>query len=148
MAASHNRTYVPVNRGTVMSRILIPSTSPFAPIMGFSRVVRVGNHISVGGTAPIDKDGNTVGVGDPAAQARQCFETIESCLAQAGASMKDVVRTRMLLTRISDWEQIAIVRGRYFKDILPVDTVLEVSSFINPDWLVEVEVDAVVDHDE
>ena len=131
-----------------MSRILIPSTSPFAPIMGFSRAVRVGNHISVGGTAPIDKDGSTVGVGDPAAQARQCFETIESCLAQAGASMKDVVRTRMLLTRISDWEQIAIVRGRYFKDILPVDTVMEVSSFINPDWLVEVEVDAVVDHDE
>ena len=131
-----------------MSRILIPSTSPFAPIMGFSRAVRVGNHVSVGGTAPIDKDGNTVGVGDPAAQARQCFETIESCLAQAGASMKDVVRTRMLLTRISDWEQIAIVRGRYFKDILPIDTVMEVSSFIHPDWLVEVEVDAVVDHDE
>ncbi len=131
-----------------MSRILVPSSSPFAPIMGFSRAVRVGNHVSVGGTAPIDKDGMTVGVGDPAAQARQCFETIESCLAQAGASIKDVVRTRMLLTRISDWEKIAKVRGEYFKDILPVDTVMEVSSFINPDWLVEVEVDAVIDHDE
>lgn len=131
-----------------MSRILVPSTSPFAPVMGFSRVVRVGNHVSVGGTAPIDADGKTVGVDDPAAQVRQCFETIESCLSEAGASMNDVVRTRMLLTRISDWEQIAIVRGEFFKDILPVDTVMQVSSFINPEWLVEVEVDAVIDHDD
>ena len=130
-----------------MSRILVPSTSPFAPVMGFSRVVRVGNHLSVGGTAPIDTEGNTVGLGDPAAQVRQCFETIESCLLQAGASMSDVVRTRMLLTRISDWEEVAKVRGEYFKDILPVDTVMQVGSFIDPDWLVEVEVDAVVDHD-
>ena len=131
-----------------MSRILVPSTSPFAPIMGFSRVVRVGNHVSVGGTAPIDADGKTVGVGDPAAQVRKCFETIESCLSQAGASMSDVVRTRMLLTRISDWEQIAKVRGEYFKDILAVDTVMQVNGFINPDWLVEVEVDAVIDDDD
>ena len=83
------------HRGIVMSRILVPSTSPFAPVMGFSRVVRVGNHLSVGGTAPIDTEGNTVGLGDPAVQVRQCFETIESCLLQAGASMSDVVRTRM-----------------------------------------------------
>ena len=131
-----------------MSRILVPSTSPFASVMGFSRVVRVGNHVSVGGTAPIDADGKTVGVGDPAAQVRQCFETIEVCLAQAGASMKDVVRTRMLLTRISDWKEIARVRGEYFKEILPVDTVMEVSGFINPDWLVEVEVDAIIDRDQ
>ena len=131
-----------------MSRTLVPSTSPFAPVLGFSRVVRVGNFLSVGGTAPIDAEGNTVGVGDPAAQVRQCFETIESCLEQAGASMSDVVRTRMLLTRISDWEEVAKVRGQYFKDILPVDTVMQVSSFINPDWLVEVEVDAVIDEDD
>jgi enamine deaminase RidA (YjgF/YER057c/UK114 family) len=98
--------------------------------------------------AAIDKDRNTVGIGDPAAQARQCFETIESCLAQAGASMKDVMRTQMLLTRIPDWEQMAKEHGGYFKDILPVDTVMEVSSFINPYWLVAVEVDAVVDHEE
>jgi len=104
--------------------------------------------VSVGGTAPIDTDGKTVGVGDPAEQVRQCFETIESCLSQAGASMSDVVRTRMLLTRISDWEQIAKVRGEYFKDILPVDTVMQVNGFINPDWLVEVEVDAVIDDDD
>ena len=130
-----------------MSRTLVPSTSPFASVMGFSRVVRVGNHVSVGGTAPIDAEGNTVGIGDPAAQVRQCFKTIESCLEQAGASMSDVVRTRMLLTRISDWEAVAKVRGEYFKDILPVDTVMQVGGFINPDWLVEVEVDAVVDQD-
>ena len=128
-----------------MSRTLVPSTSPYAPVLGFSRVVRVGNHLSVGGTAPIDAEGNTVGVGDPAAQVRQCFKTIESCLAQAGASMSDVVRTRMLLTRISDWEEVAKVRGEYFRDILPVDTIMQVGGFINPDWLVEVEVDAVID---
>lgn len=130
-----------------MSRTLIPSTSPFASLSGFSRVVRVGNHLSVGGTAPIDADGNTVGVGDPATQVRQCFETIESCLAQAGATLSDVVRTRMLLTRISDWQEIAKVRGEFFRDILPVDTIMQVSGFINPDWLVEVEVDAVIDQE-
>ena len=96
----------------------------------------------------LDADGNTVGLDDPAAQVRQCFETIESCLSEAGASMSDVVRTRMLLTRISDWEEIAKVRGEYFREILPVDTVMQVSSFINPDWLVEVEVDAVIDQEE
>lgn len=127
-----------------MKRTLIPSTSPYAPIIGFSRAVRVGNFVTVGGTAPIDADGKTVGVGDPAAQARQCFETVESALKAAGASMKDVVRTRLLLTRIEDWEAIAEVHGEYFKDIRPVDTVMEVSRFIKSEWLVEVEVDAVV----
>lgn len=127
-----------------MKRTLIPSTSPYAPIIGFSRAVRVGNFVTVGGTAPIDADGNTVGVGDPAAQARQCFETVESALKAAGASLNDVVRTRLLLTRIEDWEAIAEVHGEYFKDIRPVDTVMEVSRFIKSEWLVEVEVDAVV----
>lgn len=130
-----------------MTRKLVPSTSPYAPIIGFSRAVRVGNHISVGGTAPIDANGKTVGVGDPAAQTRQCLETIKAALEQAGASLSDVVRTRMLLTRIEDWQQIAKVRGEYFKDIRPVDTVVEVKGFINKEWLIEVEVDAVVDED-
>jgi enamine deaminase RidA (YjgF/YER057c/UK114 family) len=127
-----------------MVRKLVPSSSPYAPIVGFSRAVRVGNFISVGGTAPIDVDGNTVGVGDPAAQARQCFETIKVALADAGASMEDVIRTRMLLTRIEDWEAIAKVRGEYFKYIRPVDTVMEVGRFVREEWLVEVEVDAIV----
>jgi enamine deaminase RidA (YjgF/YER057c/UK114 family) len=127
-----------------MVRKLVPSSSPFAPIVGFSRAVRVGNFISIGGTAPIDADGNTVGVGDPSAQARQCFETIKLALADAGASMEDVIRTRMLLTRIEDWEAIAEVRGEYFKYIRPVDTVMEVGRFVKEEWLVEVEVDAIV----
>ena len=131
-----------------MTRTLVPSSSPYAPIIGFSRAVRVGNFVSVGGTAPIDRDGNTVGVGDPAAQARQCLETIKAALVEAGASLNDVVRTRMLLTRIEDWEQIARVRGEYFKDVRPVDTVMEVTRFIKSEWLVEIEVDAVVANEE
>jgi len=130
-----------------MARRLVPSGSPYAPIIGFSRAVRVGDFISVGGTAPIDAEGKTVGVGDPARQARQCLETIKAALEAAGASLQDVVRTRMLLTRIGDWEAIAKVRGEYFRDIRPVDTVMEVSRFINPEWLVEIEVDAVVEED-
>jgi enamine deaminase RidA (YjgF/YER057c/UK114 family) len=128
-----------------MTRTLVRSTSPYAAVSGFSRAVRVGNHISVGGTAPIDANGKTVGVGDPAAQTRQCLETIKAALEQAGASLNDVVRTRMLLTRIEDWQEVAEVRGEYFKDIRPVDTVLEVNGFINKEWLIEIEVDAVVD---
>jgi enamine deaminase RidA (YjgF/YER057c/UK114 family) len=113
-------------------------------VIGFSRAVRVGNFVSVGGTAPIDAQGNTVGIGDPAAQVRQCIETISAALQEAGASLDDVVRTRMLLTRIEDWPSIAQVRGEYFKNVLPVDTVMEVSRFIKEEWLVEVEVDAVI----
>jgi len=127
-----------------MPRKLVPSNSPFAQIVGFSRAVRVGNHISVGGTAPIDENGKTIGIRDPAAQTRRCLETITAALESAGASLQDVVRTRMLLTDISHWEQIAKVRGEYFSEIKPVDTVMEVSRFINEDWLVEIEVDAIV----
>jgi len=128
-----------------MKRTLVPSTSPFASIVGFSRAVRVGNVVSVGGTAPLDAAGKTVGVGDPAAQARQCYETIRAALAAAGAGLPDVVRTRTLLTRIEDWEAVAKVRGEYFRDIRPVDTVVQVTRFIDPEWLVEIEVDAVLE---
>ena len=127
-----------------MSRKLVPISSPYAAILGFSRAVRVGNFISVGGTAPIDGEGRTIGIGDPTAQTRQCMETIRLALEEAGATLEDVVRTRMLLTRIEDWDEIAKVRAEYFKDIKPVDTVVEVSRFINADWLIEVEVDAVI----
>lgn len=82
---------------------------------------------------------------DPAAQARRCFEIIKAALEEAGGSIEDVVRTRVLLTRIEDWEVVAQVRGEYFRDIRPVDTVMQVSRFIDPEWLVEIEVDAVVD---
>lgn len=131
-----------------MKRTLVPSSSPFAPILGFSRAVRVGAHVCVGGTAPLAPDGSTVGVGDPAAQARQCYATIEAALAEAGASLAHVVRTRTMLTRIDDWEAVGRVRGELFADTLPVDTVVEVSRFIDSDWLVEIEVDAIVDDGE
>ena len=130
-----------------MSRTLVPSTSPYASKIGFSRAVRVGNFISVGGTAPMDKEGKTVGLNDPAAQTRQCLEIIKAALEDAGASVTDVVRTRTMLTKIEDWEHVAKVRGEYFKDIRPVDTVMEVSRFINPEWLIEIEVDAVISED-
>ncbi|WOH36383.1 RidA family protein [Thalassotalea fonticola] len=128
-----------------MSRVLIPSTSPYASKLGFSRAVKVGNFISIGGTAPIDENGVTIGVGDPAAQTRQCIKTIIAALEEAGATLNDVVRTRMLLTNIDNWKEVAAVRGEYFKDIRPVDTVMQVSQFINPEWLIEIEVDAVVE---
>jgi len=113
-------------------------------VVGFSRAVRVGPYISVGGTAPVDPDGNTVGVGDPAAQARRCLEIIRQALENAGAKLEDVVRTRVLLTNIDDWKQVIDVRAEYFKDIRPVDTIMQVSRFVNPEWLVEFEVDAVI----
>lgn len=127
-----------------MKRKLISSGSPFEDIVGFSRAVRVGPYISIGGTAPMDAEGKTVGVGDVAAQTEQCLETIRLALEKAGAGLQDVVRTRMLLTNINDWEEVAKVRATYFKNIKPVDTIMEVSRFINPDWLIEIEVDAII----
>lgn len=121
------------------------SASPYAPIVGFSRAVRVGNHISVGGTAPIAPDGSTVGIGDPAAQAECCLNIIAAALREVGAEMRHVVRTRAMLTDISHWEPIAQVHGRYFADIRPASTIMQVSTFINPEWLVEFEVDAIID---
>lgn len=128
-----------------MARQLVSSGSPYEPIAGFSRAVRVGNWISIGGTAPIGPDGNTVSPGDAAGQARRCLEIIKAALEQAGAGMNDVVRTRMLLTRIEDWEAVARVRGEYFREIRPVDTIVQVSRFIRPEWLIEIEADAVID---
>ena len=131
-----------------MKRTLVPSSSPYAPIVGFSRAVRVGPFVSVGGTAPLDADGHTVGVGDAAAQTRQCLKTIEAALGAAGASLEDVVRTRTMLTRMEDWEAVARVRGEAFGAIRPVDTVVQVSRFIDPEWLVEIEGVAILTTDE
>ena len=128
----------------MMKRELVSSGSPYEDIVGFSRAVRVGPYITVGGTAPIDKEGNTVGIGNISLQTKQCFETIRTALEKAGSSLCDVVRTRMLLTNIDDWKGAAEVRASYFKTIKPVDTIMQVSRFINPDWLIEIEVDAIV----
>jgi enamine deaminase RidA (YjgF/YER057c/UK114 family) len=123
----------------------VSSGSPYEPRIGISRGVRAGRHIAIAGTAPIGPDRRTVGVGDAAAQARRCFEIVKAALEQLGATLSDVTRTRILLTRIEDWEAVATVHGEFFKDVRPANTVMQVVRFIDPDWLVEVEADAVID---
>jgi enamine deaminase RidA (YjgF/YER057c/UK114 family) len=126
-----------------MTRQTIKSASPLEPIIGFSRAVRVGDHIAIGGTAPIGADGKCAAVGDVVAQTRRCFAIIEAALSEAGASFRDVTRTRILLTRIADWEAVAGIHGEIFGSIRPVTTVVEVSRFVDSDWLIEIEVDAI-----
>ncbi len=128
-----------------MSRQLVSSGSPYEPLIGFSRAVRVGHVIAVGGTAPIGADGQTVAPGDVAGQTRRCLEIIRAALEEAGSGLQDVVRTRTLLQRIDDWQDVARVRAEFFREIRPVDTIVEVSRFVDPAWLIEIEVDAVVD---
>lgn len=124
----------------------VSTGSPYEPIVGVSRAVRAGNLIAVTGTAPLGPDGKTVGVGDPAVQARRCLEIIRAALDQLGAGMHHVYRTRTLLTRIEDWEAVARVHGEFFRDIRPANTIMQVSRFIDPQWLVEFEADAIVDN--
>ncbi len=124
-------------------RQLITSGNPFESRIGFSRAVRVGAHVAVAGTAPIGANGVTVGVGDPAAQAQRCIDIVRAALEQAGCSLADVVRTRVMLTRIEDWEAVAAVHGAVFGNIRPACTVVQVSRFLDPEWLVELEVDAI-----
>ena len=130
-----------------MSRQLIPSGSPYEPRIGFSRAVQVGNFVSVAGTAPIGPDRSTVGIGDPAAQTRRCLEIIRAALEEAGASLKDVIRTRIFLTRAADWERVGEVHGESFHDIRPASTMVQVAQLLDPDWLVEIEADAIIDAD-
>ncbi|MCE5974488.1 RidA family protein [Sinirhodobacter sp. WL0062] len=113
-------------------------------IVGFSRAVRVGNFIAVGGTAPVGTDGKTVGVGDVFLQTRQCFEIIKAALEQAGSGLQDVVRTRVILTDIDNWKPAIEARKLYCLDSRPVDTIMAINRFVNPEWLVEIEADAVV----
>src|SRR5512134_1292308 len=106
-----------------MPRTLVPSSSPYAAVIGFSRAVRVGNHVVVGGTAPLDPEGRTVAPGDAAGQMRRCLEIVREALEASGATLGDVVRTRTYLARIADWPLVATVRAEYFGDVKPVDTV-------------------------
>lgn len=129
------------------SRRLISNGNPMETIVGFSRAVRVGPYIAVGGTAPVDAQGNTVGVGDVYKQTVQCFEIIKSALEDAGSGLQDIVRTRVILTDISTWKEAIEARKLYCKDARPVDTIMAIESFVNPEWLVEIEVDAVVSTD-
>ena len=122
----------------------VSSASPYEPVIGFSRAVQIGNIIAVGGTGPIGADGKTVGPGDVAAQARRCFEISIAALEQLGAGPGDIIRTRMMLTRIEDWEAVAQVHGEFFREVRPASTIVQVTSFVDPEWLIETEMDAVV----
>lgn len=128
-----------------MSRQLVSSGSPYEPKIGISRAVRIGTFISVSGTAPIGTDKKTVGQGDAGVQARRCLEIIDAALGEAGAKRSDVIRTRVFLTRIEDWEAVGGVHGEFFGEVRPANTIVQVVRFIEPDWLVEIEADAVVE---
>jgi len=108
--------------------------------------VRTGNVIAVTGTAPLAPDGKTVAKGNAAAQARRCLEIIQSAIEGLGGKLSDVTRTRILLIRIEDWEQVAAVHGEFFGDVRPANTIMQVVRFIDPDWLVEIEADAVLEN--
>jgi enamine deaminase RidA (YjgF/YER057c/UK114 family) len=122
--------------------------SPYEKKIGVCRAVRDGRFIAVTGTAPLGPDGKTIGKGDPAAQARRCFDIIEAALEELGSGLPDVIRTRIFLTRIQDWHVVAEVHGKCFRDVRPATTVVQVSTFIDPDWLIEVEADAITLADE
>ncbi len=128
----------------IYDRELISNGNPMEAVVGFSRAVRVGPYISVGGTAPVGPDGKTVGVGDVAAQTRQCIEIIKTSLEKAGSGLQDVVRTRIILTNIDDWKAAIDVRKEYFSEVRPVDTIMAIDRFVNPEWLIEIEADAVI----
>ena len=125
-------------------RELISNGNPMEAVVGFSRAVRVGNFIAVGGTAPVDAQGKTVVVGDVYLQTKQCFEIIKDALERAGSGLQDIVRTRVILTDIDNWKQAIEARKLYCLDARPVDTIMAINRFVNPEWLVEIEVDAVV----
>lgn len=127
------------------NRRSVSSGSPYEPAIGFSRGVRVGSHVAISGTAPIGPDGKTVAPGDPAAQTRRCLEIIRAALEQLSASLSDVIRTRVYLTRVEDWEAVGKVHGEFFGEVRPACTFVEVSRLIDPGWLVEIEADAVVE---
>jgi len=120
----------------------ICSGAPWESIVGYSRAVRIGNHVWVAGTTATADDGSIVGVGNAAAQTHYVLQKIDRALREAGSSLRDVVRTRSFVTDISQWEAIGRVHGQYFGDIRPAATMVEVSKLIDPDHLVEIEVDA------
>ncbi|MEU2508689.1 RidA family protein [Streptomyces sp. NPDC007863] len=126
------------------SRRLVSSGSPLEPEIGFSRAVRLGPYVSVAGTAPIAPDGTTAAPGDVYAQTVRCLDIAEAALRETGAGLADVVRTRVMLTDAATWREAARAHGERFAGVRPACTFVEVSRFIDPAWLVEIEIDAVV----
>lgn len=128
-----------------MERNRIPSNSSWAKIVGYSRAIRIGNMVFVSGTTATNPAGTLTGIGDPQVQTLQVLENIENALESAGSQLEDVVQTRIYITDMNTWEQVGKVHGEFFKDILPVTTLVEVSRLASPDMLVEIEAVAVCD---